>query len=81
MSVYSQDEDKETDGVTNESLEAGMKLDLNQLRTGTAFYTATGTLYRGVARQGAGRAGHRTAKYLCTDHHDNHRAPLCSEGK
>lgn len=31
MSVYSQDEDKETDGVLNESLEAGMKLDLNQL--------------------------------------------------
>ena len=37
MSVYSQDEDKETDGVLNESLEAGMKLDLNQLEPAQHF--------------------------------------------
>lgn len=37
MSVYSQDEDKETDGVLNESLETGMKLDLNQLEPAQHF--------------------------------------------
>ena len=60
MSVYSQDEDKETDGVLNESLEAGMKLDLNQLEPAQHFtqppahYTEA-SLVKALEEQGIGR--------------------------
>ena len=60
MSVYSQDEDKETDGVLNESLKAGMKLDLNQLEPAQHFtqppahYTEA-SLVKALEEQGIGR--------------------------
>ena len=57
-----------------------MELEAERAEAGAAFYTAAGTLHRGVTCKDHGRAWNRTSKYVCADHHNDHQQTLCIQG-